>query len=718
LRVRLWVVATVCVLAAACAAIPWLQVRHNRLMQSVVDDLHLLRQSRVDLAEGFLHLSLGDDPSSPFDEVKGQALLQQAIRSAQSSIHLSRLLSQPLGLNRRQIDLAEFDRRVHAFQGLLDQRDRLNHRDPASETELRVAFYALQSAADRVDEAVRSSLREASAEYGFQIKLSIGLAVFLFSGCCTGLGLAARNKRRSTAALREEKNRLARVAAMSPSVLHSFRLAPDGTMSFPYASPRIQEIYGISPGQLEEDASFIERLWHPDDVARLRAALDESARTLNTWQQQFRVVHPQRGEIWIEGQATPVLEPDGSVVWHGALTDVTALRRNESERSSLEAQLRQAQKMEAIGRLAGGVAHDFNNMLSVIQGNASMLLTPGTDPTEQTDCAKEIVHAAERAAGLTRQLLLFSRHQALQRVELDLNEVVQDMTKMLRRIVGEDITLQAGFDPQLPVVLADRGMIEQILLNLAVNSRDAMPKGGRLQIGTSVRVLTPEESAHRNGAAAGTYACLCVTDTGCGIPPEIQHRIFEPFFTTKEVGKGTGLGLATVYGIVQQHGGFLDLTSQPGQGTTFHVCLPGLPRTQARPKAVASMQDLPRGTETLLVVEDEPALRLLVGNLLKRLGYTVLVAESGVAALQLWQEQKGRIRLLLTDMIMPDGLTGRELALRLLADNPELKVVYTSGYTADQSGTGLTLVEGVNFLQKPFQTTRLAQTLRQALDRT
>ncbi|MGB7769419.1 MAG: PAS domain-containing protein [Verrucomicrobiia bacterium] len=391
--------------------------------------------------------------------------------------------------------------------------------------------------------------------------------------------------------------------------------------------------------------------------------------------------------------------------------------RYRAERKQLEEQLRQSQKMDAIGQLASGVAHDFNNMLTVIQGNASLLSNPQLGAGERMEAAQQIVRAAERAASLTRQLLLFSRKQVIEAVPLNVNEVVGNMTKMLQRILGEDVSLNANYGPNLPVIFADPGMIEQVLLNLAVNSRDAMPNGGRLTITTSAETLDKQQAEKNVGASPGVYACLNVTDNGSGIAPENLPHIFEPFFTTKEVGKGTGLGLATVYGIVQQHHGWIAVNSQMGQGTSFRIYLPATKDALPKSPAAAAVSKLPGGNETILLVEDEAPVRLLAGNLLRRCGYTILVAESGVVALAMWKEHREKIHLLLTDMVMPDGISGRELAEKLKSDRPELKVIYTSGYSADIIGREPKWIEGSNFLQKPYHPLKLAQIVRNCLDR-
>jgi PAS domain S-box-containing protein len=387
-----------------------------------------------------------------------------------------------------------------------------------------------------------------------------------------------------------------------------------------------------------------------------------------------------------------------------------------SARHHLEQQFRHAQKMEAVGQLAGGIAHDFNNVLTVIQGSASLLLDVKTLSEEDLGLIKQITEAAERAATLTRRLLLFGRKQVLQSASVNLNEVVGSMTKMLRRILGEDVTLQSDFAPDLPAIRGDVGMIEQIILNLAVNARDAMPRGGRLRITSSVENVGREHAGQRPDAVPGSYVCLDVRDTGSGIAPEHLPHIFEPFFTTKEVGKGTGLGLATVYGIVKQHGGWIEVESEPGNGSTFRIYLPVALPVVAGAKTTPADTTLPGGTETILVVEDESAVRLLVINLLQRCGYTVLNAASGVAALDVWREHKNTIQLLLTDMIMPGGMTGRELAEKLRAEQPLLKVIYTSGYSTDILEKVPSLVDGFNFLQKPYHSLKLAQTVRNCLD--
>jgi PAS domain S-box-containing protein len=386
----------------------------------------------------------------------------------------------------------------------------------------------------------------------------------------------------------------------------------------------------------------------------------------------------------------------------------------QAERQRLEQQLRQAQKLEAIGKLAGGIAHDFNNILTVILGRAEEVSSDQRVPVDLRDAVSDLSQNAQRATSLTRQLLAFSRRQTIEVRDVDLNGVVANVTRLLHRVLGEDIVLGFTYSEQTLVVRADAGMIEQVLLNLAVNARDAMPVGGRLSIDTSVvEALGPESSA---GGQPRTWACVRVSDNGAGIAPEHLPHIFEPFYTTKDVGKGTGLGLATTYGIVQQHGGWIEVDSQVARGTEFRVFFP---RVEIQtPIAVPESRPSPppRGRETVLVVEDEDSVRALVIKLLQDLGYRVLQAQSGPHALEVWRLQGDEVDLLLTDIVMPDGMNGVDLAERLRRSRPQLKVIYTSGYLADLSREDIARHHSDAYIAKPFSLSELARLVRHTLD--
>lgn len=759
------------------------------------------------------------------------------------------------------------------------------------------------------------------------------------------------------------QERITQIAAVAPSVIYSYRLRPDGSSCIPYASPALEALFGLMPEAVVEDAAPLFELLHPDDLNHIRETIAESARTLSPWRTEARLRNANGDECWVEGHSIPQREPDGSVLWHGILIDITdrkraeeALRKSEERYQALirtttdgffvldaqgwlkdvneaycatvgrtrvellsmnirdidcvetpreirahlielqtrgwgrfetkhrhaegaaievevsvvflrsqdsfctfirditkrkvaeealriseqrfrdiseaagefiwemdpqgrftyvsdrieqvlgwrpdqvlgkspfsrlekmmaggsealwrgrvenkrgfrdfedsvvakaghtvclsntavpiigqagellgfrgatlditgrkqteealrqsEQQLRQAQKMEAIGRLAGGVAHDFNNLLTVINGNAELAARRLREGDPLGADLEQIRTAGVRAAALTRQLLAFSRKQVLQPQTINLNKIVAGIENMLGRVIGEDIELITICAPDLGSTRADPGQIEQVVMNLAVNSRDAMPFGGKLAIKTGNVELAEEDTARHLDAQPGSYVSLSITDTGCGMDEAIRARIFEPFYTTKDVGKGTGLGLATVYGIVQQSGGHIEVESEVNKGTTFKIYLP----RELTDNAVEA-QDLkraanPGGGETILLVEDEGPVRNLVKAILSAAGYTILTAGSGAEALQLCELRRDGIDLVLTDVIMP-GMSGRELVERLAVVHPGLKVLYFSGYTDDTIIHHGVLDPGTHFIAKPFSIPDLTRKVREVLD--
>ena len=388
-----------------------------------------------------------------------------------------------------------------------------------------------------------------------------------------------------------------------------------------------------------------------------------------------------------------------------------------TERTRRKSKLHHAQKMEALGQLAAGFAHDFNNILAIVQGYTGLLMAePGM--SQQANLAlKEVSKATERAAHLTRQLLTLSRKQYLRLKPANLNETVQRLGTMLQRLLGEKTVLQFQLASEVPAVRTDGAMFEQLVANLGLNARDAMPNGGTLNLSTALVHIDAEYARIHLEAQAGDFVRLTFADTGCGMDQATLDRLFEPFFTTKQMGHGTGLGLATVYGIVKQHRGWIEVASQPGEGTTFKIYFPAETSSLEPEDEQAAPARTAEGFETILVVEDEASLSTLVRGILERYGYRVLSAATGAEALRVWDEHQGGIDLLLTDLVMPGGLSGAQLAEQLKIKRPGLKVIYTSGYSADLMSEGIgELVEGVNFLQKPYRHHRLAQTVRHCLD--
>ena len=412
-----------------------------------------------------------------------------------------------------------------------------------------------------------------------------------------------------------------------------------------------------------------------------------------------------------QGMTTPAL--DFRAVKFG---DGIALSwRDATERLKLEAQVLQSQKMTSIGQLAGGIAHDFNNLLTVIHGHADVMTSGSGLPSQLRASVDGISEAAQRATNLTRQLLTFSRQHPMIASDIDMNETVAEMSNMLSRILGEDIALQLQFQQPAPFVRADVGMIEQILLNLAVNSRDAMPTGGKLRVATSVVNVTEADLETEPDVTPGRFACVTVGDNGCGIRADQLGKIFEPFFTTKEVGKGTGLGLATVYGIVKQHKGYIKVDSQPGLGTTFKVFLPCVEAPASIASSVAPTASPADGNATILFVEDEANIRQMAKMFLESHGYRVIEANNGAEALEIWRKHRDEIDLVLTDLVMPNGVSGHQLIEQLQSERPDLKVIFSSGYSQDLLGDDTFLRANTNFLQKPYRLNSLSQMIHDCL---
>jgi len=513
------------------------------------------------------------------------------------------------------------------------------------------------------------------------------------------------DRKRAEQELRSEEERFHQLAE---SIREVFWLSNAEDKKILYVSPAYETIWGRSC----ESVSAAPNDWlgavHPQDRERVHHAI-HTKQLAGLYDEEYRIVRPDGSVRWIRDQAFPVRDAAGHV------TRIAGVAEDVTERRQLEQQLRQTQKMESIGQLAGGVAHDFNNWLTVISGCTELVAEMLPADPVASQLIGEIRHASERAAALTRQLLAFSRQEVIEPKVLDLNTVVADAEKMLRRILGEDVLLSSALAASLPRVRIDAGQWIQILMNLAVNARDAMPQGGRLTIETREVDLDDSYVRLHPKVTRGRYVMLAVSDTGSGMSPEVKARIFDPFFTTKPRGQGTGLGLAVVHGIVEQSGGHIGVYSEPGGGTTFKFYLPPVASDPAAASGAESAARV-RGTETLLLVEDDYSVRRITSRILRRYGYTVLEAGDGEAALQLLEQEHSRVELLVTDVVMPN-MDGRQLAERVLRKYPRVKVLYTSGYTDDAVVRHGILHAEVAFLQKPHSSLMLVSKIREVLDR-
>jgi two-component system cell cycle sensor histidine kinase/response regulator CckA len=472
-----------------------------------------------------------------------------------------------------------------------------------------------------------------------------------------------------------------------------------------YNSPSYQKLLGYSLDELEKTSAY-EQI-HPDDIAAVTAAAQEARTTGVGRRLEYRVRHKSGEWRVLESTASAVRNAEGTV------EKLVIVNRDITERRELEQQLVLSQRLEAVGKLSGGIAHDFNNLLGVIIGYSEALQQNIGPENPLREAIDEIQKAGQRAATLTQQLLAFSRKQVLAPKVLDLNSIVEDMQKMLRRLIGEDIELKFNMPVDLGRVKADRGQLEQVILNLAVNARDAMPKGGELKIETANAQLDEKDVSRHRYVTPGHYVMLKVSDTGIGMDAKTQSHIFEPFFTTKEKGKGTGLGLATVYGIVKQSGGYIWLESELGKGTTFRIFLARAEgvEEEATPAEPVKRGDGPR---TILLVEDEPSLRKLTHRTLKDMGYSVLEANDAAQAIDVARSTDAPIDLLLTDVIMP-GMSGGDLAKKLSPENPHMRVLFMSGYTDGAIEVRGSLPPGMAVLRKPFTRDVLLRTVEGTL---
>ncbi|MBI2925659.1 MAG: response regulator [Verrucomicrobia bacterium] len=512
--------------------------------------------------------------------------------------------------------------------------------------------------------------------------------------------------------LRHQQQRLDDLLASVPGIVWEIWGRPDSaTMRVGFVSNYAERLLGYGVAEWLTRPNFWYGIMHPEDKVR---AAREAAAIFDTGKSgslQFRWLSKSGQTLWMETHC--VVVPDAA----GAPQGLRGVALDITQRRELEKSLQDVQKLETVGQLAAGVAHGFNNLLTIIRGYASLLEPLSDQVPDLAEPLKHISVATDRAAELTRQLLAFSRRQMMMTKPLEVSELIQGLAPTLETELGGGIRLHLDSAKHLPLVNADPRMLEHVVLALAANARDAMPGGGRFTVSTAAVRLTQADARRNPEAAAGDFVCLSVADTGCGMDAATLRKVFEPFFTTKDVGQGTGLSLSSVYGTIKQHHGWIEVASQVGKGTTFKIFLPVLAPALIRPLAPTPAPFPPGGrAERILLVEDEGPVRELAKLILERAGFQVLEATSGTEAIAVWTEEGGRVDLLFTDMVMPDGMSGRELAERLRVEKPALKVVYTSGYTMETLAPDSALPKGTPFLGKPYDPQMLIHTIRKCLD--
>lgn len=520
---------------------------------------------------------------------------------------------------------------------------------------------------------------------------------------------AEEEEKRLDAELLRERERISNIVASVPGVVWEMYGEPN---SFPdkldFISDYVETLLGYSVREWLETPNFWLSIIHPDDFERVRHENEASYSRGDSWRTEFRWLAKDGRVVWVESRSAVIMNGGETVGLRGVTMDI-------SDRKLLEEQLMQAQKLESVGRLAGGIAHDFNNMLTAINGYSELTLRKLTQDHPLRKNIEEIKKAGERSALLTNQLLAFSRRQLLRPEVININSVIAETTKMLQRVIGEDIELIANLLPAVGHVKADPGQLSQIIMNLAVNARDAMPSGGKLTIETGNVFVDSVYAQRHPGMLPGAYIKLSVSDTGTGIRESDRPHIFEPFFTTKEIGKGTGLGLATVYGIVKQSGGSIVVSSELGSGSAFEIYLPRVIKHSLAITKAKSVSHFSDGSETILLVEDEEIVRSLLRHLLEACGYRVIEAVDGPTAMSICNNLTEPLDLLITDVVMPQ-MGGRELAEKLQQVIPELPVLFTSGYTDDVVVRDGVQGADINFIQKPFTLESVSRKVREILD--
>ncbi len=678
--------------------------RHRRLAETYQREL----EARVEERTRQLSAEIRDRKAA-----ESAALLEK--RRAESYLEVSEALIVELGedarvvlINKRGCDLLGWSPR-----DILGRDWLAIAVEPAARSAVKFAFQTAlegQNAYHDNDVLTRSGERRHIAWHTTVRRDDQGTAVGVV---CSGIDITERN--RAEEALRISEERYRQVSFVMSDIVYSCSSLQDGSVAIDWIGGAVERITGYG---IEEIKSM--RTWSELVLDEDRTNFRERVETLKPGTSaacEVRFRHKDGTIHWISSSAACVLSPTNPHAprIYGALVDINDRKRAEGEHKQLQDQLHQAMKMEAVGRLAGGIAHDFNNLLTGITGHVSLALLDLDPQNPLTETLNDVNAAAMRAAGLTTQLLAFSRKQLIQPKVINLNDTITGLHRMLVRLIGEDITLKTLPATNLGAVEVDPGQMEQVLVNLVVNARDAMPDGGTLIIETANVKLDEDYCARHAETRPGAFVMMAVSDTGCGMTDEVKKHVFEPFFTTKPTGRGTGLGLATIYGAIKQAGGSVDIYSELGRGTSVKVYLPRVEQPPVGQVLGTHSPQLPKGKETVLLVEDEEIVRHTTMRFLKRLGYQVIVAANGAEALEIALGIDAPIDLLLTDVVMP-GMNGRQLAERLTPTRPNMKVLYTSGYTEDAIAHHGVIDEGLHFVGKPCPPQKLAQTIRSLLD--